>query len=209
MGSLCSIVTVLGPAGELCCEDMQIYTTHFSHYPPHAKLLCRASRLKPYLDTRYTRRSMLSIPHMMTGAFIASQIPNPLIYIPATFAAHYLQDWIPHWDVGTGLSNGTRKRSTAFLLELVDLAISFTAIYAVWQVGRDGLATHVWIGGVAGIAPDLFEAPRNFLRWEPFFLKPLNELHGKFHHSTPNKVLGLIPQFITIAVIVALVRMGM
>ncbi|MBP7768684.1 hypothetical protein KA082_02515, partial [Candidatus Woesebacteria bacterium] len=67
---------------------------------------------------------MLSIPHALTGAFIASKFSNPLIYIPAAIAAHYLQDWIPHWDVGTGLSKGTRKRSTAIMLELVDLAIT-------------------------------------------------------------------------------------
>lgn len=147
---------------------------------------------------------MLSIPHTLTGAFVASQLPNPLIYVPVTIGLHYLQDWIPHWDVGTGLSNGKRKRSTAILLELVDLAISAWLVYLVFHYAPSDTQIHIWLGALTGILPDLIEAPRNFLKWEPFFLKPLNELHGMFHHSTPNMALGLIPQIVVVAVIWAL-----
>ena len=80
---------------------------------------------------------MLSIPHALTGAFIASKVPYPLVYIPLTLACHYLQDWMPHWDVGTGLSTGKRKRSTAILLELVDLAITAVLIYFFWSNIKD------------------------------------------------------------------------
>ena len=62
--------------------------------------------------------SMLSIAHTLTGAFIASKVPDPLVYTPLTLASHYLEDWIPHRDVGTGLSTGRRKPSTAFLFTL-------------------------------------------------------------------------------------------
>ena len=73
--------------------------------------------------------NMLSIPHTLTGAFIASKLPHPALYIPLTVSMHYLQDWIPHWDVGTGLSSGKRKRTTAIFLELFDLAFSIGLIY--------------------------------------------------------------------------------
>lgn len=145
---------------------------------------------------------MLSIPHALTGAFIASKFSNPLIYIPITLACHYIQDWIPHWDVGTGLSKGKRKRSTAFALELVDLAITVALIYWFWNDrASDSTYYHIWFGAFIGLLPDFMEAPRNFLKWEPFFFKPFNDLHGKFHHSIPNMWLGLAPQFIVVIAI--------
>lgn len=144
---------------------------------------------------------MLSIPHALTGAYVASKLPHPLLYIPLAFAFHYLQDWIPHWDVGTGLSSGKRKRSTAIKLEFIDLGITVLMVYFFWMDAPVDLQTHIWLGAFAGLAPDFIEAPRNFLRWEPAIIKPLNKLHGSFHFSTPNWVVGLIPQVIVVLVI--------
>lgn len=138
---------------------------------------------------------------MMTGAFIASQLPHPAVYIPLTLVSHYLQDWIPHWDAGTGLSNGSRTRLIAFLLQWIDLAVAVAAVYFLWQAGQDQIQYHVWIGAMISLVPDFLEAPRNFLRWEPFFLKPFNYFHGKFHHSTTHKLVGLIPQILTLGLI--------
>jgi hypothetical protein len=147
---------------------------------------------------------MLSISHSITGAFIATKLPHPILYVPLIFASHYLEDWIPHWDVGTGLSNGKRKRSTAIILELIELGISVGLIYYFWQHGSSQINYHAWIGAFIGLTPDFMEAPRNFLHWEPAFLKPLNNFHGKFHHSTPNMVLGLLPQVIVVGLILML-----
>ncbi len=148
---------------------------------------------------------MLSIPHALTGAFVATSLPHPLVYAPIALGFHYLQDWTPHWDFGTGLSTGKRKRSTAILLEIGELVVTFGLIYVLFQKGNTSIQYHAWLGALLGILPDLLEAPRNFLRWEPPFLKPLNEFHGLFHHSTHHKLLGLLPQVITISVIVWLV----
>lgn len=137
---------------------------------------------------------MLSISHTLTGALIATKVQNPLLYTPLVLASHYFEDWIPHWDVGTGLSNGTRKRQTAIILELIELGISFILLYLFWQVGSNQLKIHVWTGAFIGLIPDFLEAPRNFLNWEPAFIKPLNKFHGLFHNSVPNKVFGLLPQ---------------
>lgn len=144
---------------------------------------------------------MLSIPHALTGAYVASKLPHPLLYIPLAFAFHYLEDWIPHWDVGTGLSKGTRKRSTAIKLELIDLAITVGLVYLFWRTEPQALQYHIWAGAFAGLMPDFMESPRNFLSWEPSFLKPLNNLHGYFHFSTPNMLVGLFPQVVVVAVI--------
>lgn len=137
---------------------------------------------------------MLSISHSLTGAFIATKLPHPLLYIPLIFASHYLEDWIPHWDVGTGLGNGSRKRHHAIMMEFVELGIMAVMVYFYWQHGSTELNFHAWIGASVGLIPDFMEAPRNFLKWEPAWLKPWNDLHGQFHHSTPNMLLGLTPQ---------------
>jgi hypothetical protein len=144
---------------------------------------------------------MLSVSHSLTGAFIASQLPHPLLYVPLTLAAHYLEDWIPHWDVGTGLSNGTRKRQTAILLEFVDLAATIALVYVLFQSRQPAVMYHVWFGAFIGLLPDFMEAPRNFLKWEPRFLKPFNNFHHWFHHSTPNMLVGLTPQLIVVVAI--------
>jgi len=156
---------------------------------------------------------MLSIPHALTGAFIASKIPYPVVYIPMSVGMHYLCDWIPHWDMGTGLSTGKRKRSTAIILELFELGVTAVLIYyffiAHLGIGFFNIsgylnspqALHILVGALFGIMPDLIEAPRNFLKWEPWFIKPLNKLHGSFHHSTPNMVVGLLPQIILVGFI--------
>lgn len=144
---------------------------------------------------------MLSISHSLTGALIASTLPQPLVYTPIIFASHYLEDWIPHWDVGTGLTKGTRKRTTAIILELGELLITALLLYVFFQHGHSTINWTAWIGGFVALIPDFMEAPRNFLKWEPPFLKPFNDLHGAFHHSTPNIALGMMPQVILWVVI--------
>lgn len=139
---------------------------------------------------------MLSISHSLTGAFLAVTLQNPLLFIPAVLASHYLEDWFPHWDVGTGLSSGKRKRTTAIVLELGELVISFGLLFWFFQAGNSSIVYLAWIGAFFGLLPDFLEAPRNFLHWEPRWLKPLNDLHHAFHHSTPNILRGLTPQII-------------
>lgn len=144
---------------------------------------------------------MLSIPHSLTGAFIASNIPHPIVYGPLALSAHYLGDWIPHWDFGTGLSSGKRKKTTAILLEIVELAISVGLIYYFFQHGHTNIKWHVWIGALFGILPDLLDAPRNFIKLRMKFLDPIYDLHHFFHHSTPHIFFGLLPQFAVVILI--------
>lgn len=144
---------------------------------------------------------MLSISHVATGAFIAAKVSNPVIAIPLIFAAHYLEDWVPHWDVGTGLSSGKRKKTDALWMEIVELVIAFGIVFLFWQMGQHVLQSWIFLGGVVGIVPDFLEAPRNFLKWEPDWLKPINEFHGLFHHSTPDMLIGLTPQVVLLITI--------
>lgn len=144
---------------------------------------------------------MLSISHALTGAFISSKIPNPFISTPLILASHYIEDWILHWDVGTGLTNGSRKRRDAILLEIGDMILAFILIVLFFQIEKSTLQLHIWYGAFIGLLPDFVEAPRNFLHWNPWFLKPFNSFHHMMHHSTPNMALGLLPQFIVVGAI--------
>ncbi|MEK7458021.1 MAG: hypothetical protein AAB612_00835, partial [Patescibacteria group bacterium] len=81
---------------------------------------------------------MLSISHAATGAFLAAKLHNPLLYVPVVLVSHYIEDWVLHWDVGTGLSNGTRKKSTAFILEIFDLALAGFIVFSMYPIHRGG-----------------------------------------------------------------------
>lgn len=144
---------------------------------------------------------MLSVAHAATGALIASKLPNPLIYIPLAVAAHFLEDWIPHWDVGTGLTNGKRTKTAAFVMEIVDLILTVVMIYFFWQNQSPVWQTHVWFGALAALSPDLLATPNMFLGWQLPILKHLDKFHDKVHFSTPNIVVGLLPQVLVLVVI--------
>lgn len=144
---------------------------------------------------------MLSIPHSLTGAFIASQLPHPAIYLPSAVGAHYLEDWIPHWDFGTGLSTGKRSIKTALILEMMELVVAVGMVYWFFQAGHQQIQWHIWLGALAGIFPDLIDAPKNFLKLRLRFLDGLTDFHHLFHHSTPHVIFGLIPQILVVIAI--------
>lgn len=144
---------------------------------------------------------MLSVSHAATGALIAAKLPHPLLYIPLAIAAHFLEDSIPHWDAGTGLTNGKRTKGVAFILGLIDLVAAMGLIYLFWQSGQSALQTHIWLGAVAGLSPDLVGAPSMFLGLDFKFLKHFHAFHKFVHTSTPKMLMGLLPQAILIGVI--------
>lgn len=147
---------------------------------------------------------MLSISHAATGAFIATKLGNPYLAIPLILLSHYLEDAVPHWDAGTGLGSGKKTRRAAFIHGVIDLVIAGLIVLAFYpSVIHDvqyltfsvlSLAP-IW-GAFAGLLPDFIEAPRNFWKYEPSWLKPINKFHHSFHHSIPSMLDGLAPQII-------------
>ena len=151
---------------------------------------------------------MLSISHATVGAFIATRVENPALSIPLILASHYLLDAVPHWDAGTGLGNGSKSVGKALLLELPDLLLAgaivllfFPLSFPFSQPPQDLLLLpQIW-GAFLGLLPDFLEAPRNFLKYEPAVLRPLNKFHHAFHHSIPHLLPGLAPQIILLLTI--------
>ncbi|EKD79843.1 MAG: hypothetical protein ACD_40C00283G0001 [uncultured bacterium] len=140
---------------------------------------------------------MLSISHAVTGAFIATKVNNPLLSIPLILLTHYLEDAVPHWDVGTGMSKGHKSPLLALRHEFFDLALA--AILVILMFSGKGI-TPYW-GAFIGLLPDFLEAPRNFLHYEPFWLSPLNRFHARFHHSIPKIWAGLAPQILLLVIL--------
>lgn len=153
---------------------------------------------------------MLSISHATTGAFVASKFMNPLIYVPAAVALHFMEDWIPHWDIGEGMCEGRRSRRAAFYLGVLDLVLAAVIIWWFWLsryslleilTFKQPIAWHIMAGALAGILPDLIEAPKIFLGIEIKLFKPITRFHERFHHSIPHKIRGLIPQILLLIAI--------
>ncbi|MFH1243965.1 MAG: hypothetical protein V1487_00095 [bacterium] len=140
---------------------------------------------------------MLSISHAVTGAFIATKVANPYLAIPLILTAHYLEDAVPHWDVGTGLTKGTKSSALVFRHELLDLTLAGLLVILMFR--SSGL-TPYW-GAFLGLLPDFLESPRNFLHSEPRWLTPINRFHQLFHHSIPKVWAGLAPQILLLTLL--------
>lgn len=150
---------------------------------------------------------MLSISHAATGAVIAVKLGNPYLAIPIIIMSHYLEDAVPHWDAGTGLGSGKKTRKSALIHGLVDLALAGLVVLLMYPHLRFGILdlefwreTPVW-GAFFGLLPDFMEAPRNFLKYEPSWLRPINRFHHSFHHSIPSMCDGLAPQILLLGIL--------
>lgn len=145
---------------------------------------------------------MLSIAHGPTGALIASKIPNPLVSIPLILASHYLEDRVPHWDVGQGLTKNKKTKKAAFLEELFfDFPLSFLIVFLLFQLGRP-FNFAAWMGWFFGLLPDFLEFPHLFMNVKLTPFKQLAAFHTWCHRSTPNRFWGLLPQALVILSIV-------
>ena len=149
---------------------------------------------------------MLSVSHAVTGAFIAVKIGNPYLAIPLILLSHYLEDAIPHWDVGTGLSKGIKSPGDAIRHEYIDLVLAGFLVILFFDpklslIHQPFLISAPYWGAFFGLLPDFLEAPRNFWKWEPAWLKPINHFHNSFHHSIPRVLDGLAPQILLLSLL--------
>lgn len=153
-----------------------------------------------YSLSYYILDPMLSISHAATGAFIAVHVGNPVVAVPLILLSHYLEDAVPHWDAGTGLSSGKKTRKSAIIHGIIDLFVAGVVVLLFYPPDQSSplaflSAAPIW-GAFLGLLPDFLESPRNFMKYEPALLRPLNRFHHSFHHSIPRALDGLAPQII-------------
>jgi hypothetical protein len=148
---------------------------------------------------------MLSIAHGTTGALIATKIPNPLISAPLIIAAHFLQDHIPHWDFGQGLTKKKKSKKAAFFQELlIDLPLSALLVYLWFPTKGSGLNSInllAFYGWFIALLPDFLEFPHLFLKWNFWPIKQFATFHNSVHRSIPDKIKGLWPQGLNILLV--------
>jgi hypothetical protein len=147
---------------------------------------------------------MLSIVHGPTGALIASAIPNPVVSIPLIIASHFLEDRIPHWDVGQGLTSRKKRKRSAFLQELFfDFPLSILLVYLLFQIGRP-FDWRPWLGWFISLVPDFMEFPYLFLESRSWIINKFASFHTWTHRSTPSKLWGLLPQVLILLLVLLL-----
>lgn len=145
---------------------------------------------------------MLSIAHGTTGALLAVALQNPIIAAPACMALHFLEDYVPHWDVGTGITKKKKTKLRSFLEELFfDFPLSIGLVYLFFQHGHQGFNTLAWLGWFFALLPDFIEFPRLFLNQRNKPLEIFHSLHKAVHRSTPDVFVGLTPQIVLIAIV--------
>jgi hypothetical protein len=148
---------------------------------------------------------MMSFAHGLSGALIVSKVPNPAISIPLTIAVHFAEDYIPHWDFGTGLSSKKQTKKAAFFLELfIDLPLSILLVYYFFQHNQP-FSPLPWIGWFFCLLPDFIEFPYLFLNWNFSPLKEYDKFHHLLHRSTPKFFLGIFPQLLIVVATALLV----
>lgn len=67
---------------------------------------------------------MTATNHAVTGALIATIIPNPFIAIPLAFTAHFVMDAIPHFGINEQDALKRNKNRTFLLVLMIDIMIA-------------------------------------------------------------------------------------
>jgi hypothetical protein len=163
---------------------------------------------------------MILTTHALFGAAVASLVPNhPVIGFTLGFASHFALDAIPHKDYDL---ISTETDSTGRLKPLDIINRKFKLIRDIILVSFDALMgfllafmfffnpVHPWIfflGAGASMAPDFFLFLFLVFRHKPLAL--LFTFHASIVHSKVilklNQVTGVILQFFTIAVLIAII----
>lgn len=124
---------------------------------------------------------MLQITHTLTSGLIVTKIQSPGLSFPLILLFHYLLDFIPHWDTGTGLSKGRKTKKRAIIETIIDLAIAGFLVFFLFQ-RKPPLSLKLWAGIGLGIFPDILEAPVLFLNSKFPPLVQLKKIQDSFHH---------------------------
>lgn len=147
---------------------------------------------------------MLETPHVLVGAAIATKIPNPLISLPLAFASHFVLDMVPHWNphLNTELKKygHVTKKSTVIVAIDVTVSLVLGSFIALSFSGDSTQMLTIFLGGFAGVLPDVVEGPYFFLKWKNQLVHKWLMFQKSIQVDT-TVVPGLITQLATIIAI--------
>jgi hypothetical protein len=161
---------------------------------------------------------MLSIAHVVTGAFIASQLPQqPWLYLPLALASHFILDFVTHYDVGIAAKiYHFSKKQIAFWAGL-DLLGAIILVFLIWPQNtifacrsfnclQQTIPWPLWGAALLAILPDFMEATDYFFERPLPILKRFYRFHHDYHHSTRSAFWGLLPQVILVLAVWGMVH---
>lgn len=143
---------------------------------------------------------MLATTHSLVSALIITESPSPSVGLPLVLVFHYLLDLIPHWDTGSGLTNGLKTKRKASVETIIDLVVAAGLVFFFFQKGK-AFSPLLWGGVILGILPDLLEFPSLFFSFRPFPLNYLEKFHTEIMHRRSKLPWGLLTQLILMALI--------
>lgn len=127
---------------------------------------------------------MTAIPHVITGAAIGALSPNPAVAIAGGFFSHFVLDFIPHWDPSFDRKNPkrfSRNKLLFIFLLVIDLGISFAILVSLFKYPQ------IFLGGIAGILPDVDNFLQHILRGFPLLSKvgiTIHDDNSLWHNNT-------------------------
>lgn len=148
---------------------------------------------------------MFLTTHAAAGIFLSHYIHNPTGLFAASFASHFVLDFIPHGDrniYGQYLENGPHQYRRAVLVNIADL--SMLTVLIMTAIGRpEAQSSNAMVIGILGaVLPDLlthfFPILHQRLSWlwlvrwlygftKPsglrYFVRAQNWFHHLFHHD--------------------------
>src|SRR3990172_8220989 len=145
--------------------------------------------------------TVLETPHVLVGAAIAMNIPNPVIAIPLALGSHFVLELVPHWNphLNTEVKKYGRVTRNSFIIVLADAMLALVSgLYIASMVLPD--TTHfltIILACFFSVLPDVVEAPYFFLGIKSKTIDKWIKIQKSFQEDA--EVLpGIATQIITI-----------
>jgi hypothetical protein len=152
---------------------------------------------------------MVSISHAVTGAYIASMMPDqPWLYLPLAFGSHFVLDYVTHFDLGIAMKMYRWNKLEIAIWESLDLLVAGVLVAVIWGQSAANFNWAIWLGALVSVTPDFMEATDYFFECPLKILKPFYKFHHDFHNSTRNVFWGLLPQVILVITLGVVVRLS-
>lgn len=145
--------------------------------------------------------TMLETPHVVVGAAIATQIPNPFIAIPLVFASHFILEMVPHWNphlnTETKKFGAPTKKST--IVTAIDSSVALLiGSFIAWRaLPNTGASILILACCLTSVLPDLIEGPYFFLKVRSEWAKKWIIFQKSFQNDT-TPFWGILTQLLTI-----------
>ncbi len=150
---------------------------------------------------------MLTVPHAVVGAALASKIQNPILAFPLAILSHYFLDFlVPHWNphLYTEYHKKGALSKTTKKIVLADgfLAVILVILASSFKLPDLNQALYVFLGASFGVLPDAVEIPHYFLGFKNKILSSYVEF-GHRHQRRAPFLPGLLTQLLAVLICLA------